>query len=161
MAKMKLEGFEEYERALSRLTDRKEEIIGACIYTGAKVVADSVKSAIKGIPVVKGYGWPNNPLPGGVTAEQKAGLIEGFGISKARNDGGFRNVKLGFDGYNSVETERWPTGQPNAMIARACESGTSFKRKYPFMRQAVNGAKAAAVAAMKAKCDEMCAKEMK
>lgn len=161
MAKIKLEGFEEYELKLSRLTQHKEEIIGAVIYSGAGVVADAVKASINGIPIVHGYGTENHPLPPGVTNQQKAGLIEGFGISKARNDGGFRNVKLGFDGYNTVQTKKFPNGQPNILVARGCESGTSWKQKYRFMSKAVSAAKAPCVATMKAKCDELCAKYMK
>ena len=53
-----------------------------------------------------------------------------------RNDNGFYNVKIGFDGYNSVKTKTWPQGQPNMMVARAVESGTSWMQKQPFMRKA-------------------------
>ena len=58
-----------------------------------------------------------------------------------RNDNGFRNVKIGFDGYNRVKTKTWPQGQPNLMVARAIESGTSWMQKQPFMRRAEASAK--------------------
>lgn len=51
------------------------------------------------------------------------------------------NVKLGFDGYNTVKTNSYPNGQPNVMIARAIESGSSIRDKHPFVRPAVNAAK--------------------
>ena len=54
---------------------------------------------------------------------------------------GFYNVKIGFDGYNSVKTKRWPSGQPNAMVARSIESGTSWMTKQPFMRKAEQASK--------------------
>ena len=65
-----------------------------------------------------------------------------------RNDGGFRNVKIGFDGYNYVKTKTWPKGQPNAMVARSIESGTSWMSKQPFMRKAESSSKSRCEQAM-------------
>lgn len=160
MAKMTLKGFEEYELKISRMYKDSGEIAGACLYAGAGVVADAVKASIQALPVVSGWGTSSHPLPGGVTAKQKAGLLEGFGISKARNDGGFHNVKLGFDGYNDQTTDQFPNGQPNQLVARGCESGTSWKRKHPFVRPAVNKSKAACVDKMKQVCDKKIAEKM-
>lgn len=159
MGRITLKGFEEYEAALSRL--RNEELIGKVTYQGAKVVADEVRKSIQAIPVISGYGTKDHPLPGGVTRPQKEGLLAGFGISGIRNDGGYYNVKLGFDGYNATRTDKFPQGQPNQLVARGVESGTSWKRKHPFMRPAVTRAKKRAVEAMKKACDEACEKTMK
>ena len=161
MAKMTLQGFEEYELKISRLAAAaKDYVIKKTVYEGADVVADAVKASIMSLPVIHGWGTENHPLPGGVTATQKEGLISGFGISPMRDDGGYVNVKLGFDGYNAQETEKYPTGQPNQLVARGTESGTSWKRPHPFVRPAVQKSKAAAIAKMKQTCDAAIAEIM-
>ena len=37
---------------------------------------------------------------------QRDGLVENFGISSMKDVGGYINVKLGFDGYNSIQTQK-------------------------------------------------------
>ena len=154
MAKLTFRGLEKYELRISRLGKETERIAGEAIYEGAGIVADAVKASIQALPVVTGYGTTSNPLPGGVTAVQKAGLIEGFGISTMQNKGGYYNVKLGFDGYNRTKTERYPQGQPNQLVARGVESGTSWKQAHPFVKPAVSKSRKQAEKAMADKLDE-------
>lgn len=137
MAKITFPGLADYELMLSKLEDGSEEIIGKAVYAGAGIVADAIKSSIQSLPIVRGYGTESNPLPGGVTSAQKAGLIDGLGISRMQDDAGYLNVKIGFDGYNNTRTEKYPQGQPNQLVARGVESGTSWKQKKPFVRPAV------------------------
>ena len=85
---------------------------------------------------------------------QKRGLIDGFGISGLQNDNGFHNVKLGFDGYNATKTEDYPNGQPNQLVARGVESGTSWKQKKPFIRPAINASRKEAEKKMAEVIDE-------
>ena len=139
---------------LSRLEDATDDMIGRAVYAGAGIVADAVKQGIQSLPVVTGYGTDTNPLPGGVTAAQKAGLLDGFGISKLQDDSGYHNVKLGFDGYNRTRTEMYPQGQPNQLVARGVESGTSWKQKKPFIRPATTRSRKAAETEMKRVLDE-------
>lgn len=153
MAKLTMKGLEEYERQLLKLKDLSREMIGEAIYVGAGVVADAVKASIGTIPI------DNRParkgeMINGITSAQKDGLMEGFGIAPLQDEGGYQHVKLGFAGYNSVQTRSHPNGQPNAMIARSVNSGTSFRAKYPFVDQAVARAKGQAEKAMKDKFDE-------
>lgn len=68
-----------------------------------------------------------------------------MGIARIRENSTGWNVKVGFDGYNKIVTKRWPKGQPNAMIARSINSGTSFMIKYPFMDQTVRANEARVV----------------
>ena len=117
MAKITFPGLADYELMLSKLEDGSEEIIGKAVYAGAGIVADAIKSSIQSLPIVRGYGTESNPLPGGVTSAQKAGLIDGLGISRMQDDAGYLNVKIGFDGYNNTRTERYPQGQPNQHFA--------------------------------------------
>ena len=125
MAKITFPGLRDYELMLSKIEGVTDDMIGRAVYEGAGIVADAVKANIEALPIVTGYGTSENPLPGGVTAVQKAGLREGFGISKLQDDSGYLNVKLGFDGYNRTKTEKYPGGQPNQLVARGVESGTS------------------------------------
>lgn len=154
MAKITFPGLTDYELMLSKLEDSTDEMIGKAVYAGAGIVADAIKENIKALPIVRGYGTEDDPLPGGVTAPQKAGLIDGLGIAPMQNDMGYLNVKIGFDGYNATETEQYPFGQPNQLVARGVESGTSWKKKKPFVRPAVNKSKDRAEAEMARILDE-------
>lgn len=148
MAKITFPGLNDYELMISRLSKGVDDIAGKAIYAGARIVADAIKENIKALPIVRGYGTTENPLPGGVTAPQKAGLIDGLGISPMQSDAGYLNVKIGFDGYNATKTEKYPQGQPNQLVARGVESGTSWKQKKPFIRPAINASKSRAEAEM-------------
>ena len=142
MATWKFEGLDEYLRQLERLQGSSDQAIGKAIYEGAGVVAKVCAAAIKALPVSNQYD------SNGITSVQKAGLIEGFGISHAQTDGYYRNVKLGFDGYNGQKTAKYPNGQPNSMIARSINSGSSYRRKNPFMDKATASSKGACEATM-------------
>ena len=138
MAKITFPGLGDYELMISRLSKGAEDVAGKAIYAGAGIVANEIRKEIQSLPVVDGYGTTEDPLPGGVTRQQKEGLLDGLGISPMQNDGGYLNVKIGFDGYNQTRTKKYPQGQPNQLVARGVESGTSWKQKKPFVRPAVN-----------------------
>ena len=141
MATMKFTGIDEYVKQLNRLTDRSAECVGRAVYQGAGVIADEVKTRIENLPVNNNAHGAVGSTIRGVTQAQKRGLIDGFGITKIRSDGTFLNVKLGFAGYNTVKTKKYPQGQPNSIIARSVESGTSFRQKTPFIAPAVKAKK--------------------
>ena len=73
----------------------------------------------------------------------------------------FVNVKIGFAGYNATRTDKYPQGQPNALIARAVNSGTTFRKKTRFVDKAVSASKKSAEAAMDAACNREIEKIMK
>lgn len=131
---------DEYIGELQRLGELTPSMVGKAIYEGAAVVADSVRDNIKSLPV-REEEWTKSGVllakSRGVTKSQKDGLLEGFGIAKLQDDGGFKHVKLGMDGYNDTITKKYPKGQPNAMIARVVESGNSYHIKTPFIGPAV------------------------
>lgn len=149
-------GLDSYISYLQKIDAVTDEAIGEAVYEMAKVVADSVRASIQALPTVsneaniatykKGYSR--------LSDEEKQGLLDGFGVSPMQDDGGYINVKLGFDGYNSVKTKKYPKGQPNALIARVTESGSSYRKKTPFIRPAVNAARKPAEKAGQAKIDE-------
>lgn len=154
VARITFKNMQEYELRLSRLGKKTKEIAGIAIYEAADIVANEIRRGIEALPVVSGYGTPEKPLPGGVTKAQKEGLLDGLGIAKMQDDGGFLNVKIGFDGYNATTTDRYPKGQPNQLVARGAESGTTWKKKSPFVRPAVNRAKPAAEQKMQQVIDQ-------
>lgn len=135
MAKFQFEGVDNLIAQYQKLYGESEKVIGKAIYKGAGVVMNSVVNAVNSLNTDNSFGTPESPTSGPSTI-QKIGLQNSLGIAKMRNDNGFRNVKIGFDGYNSVKTKRWPQGQPNSMVARSVESGTSWMAKQPFMRKA-------------------------
>lgn len=159
MAKLKMQGLEKYEQQLLKLKDISREAIGQAIYDGAGIVADQVMANIKSLPVDE-RGYTKEGTLHGVTSLQKAGLAEGFGIAKLQDEGGYAHVKLGFNGYNGVKSKRYPNGQPNSMIARSVNSGSSFRDRIPFVDNAVNAKKSAAEQAMIKKFDSVISKAL-
>ena len=69
-------------------------------------------------------------------------------------------TKLGFDGYGSIPTRKYPKGVPNQMLMRSIESGTSFRKKNAVVRKSVNGARKKAVKTMGETIDEELRKEI-
>ena len=148
-----LDNYIAYLQSINAVTD---EMIGEVVYDMAKVVADSVRSGIQALPTVRNQANIATYKKGysRLSDEEKQGLLDGFGVSPMQDDGGYINVKLGFDGYNSVKTKKYPKGQPNALIARVTESGSSYREKTPFIRPAVNASKKQAEQAGQMKIDE-------
>lgn len=153
MAKLKFSGLDEYVSQLKTLVTVSEVCIGRAVHDGAGVVADAMKAAIESLPIDERYVKSGNTL-NGISSLQKKGLIEGFGIATLRNDNGYLNVKLGFDGYNGVKTKQFPSGQPNAMIARSINAGTSFRQRVPFIDNTVRQQKDACEKKMKETFDK-------
>ena len=147
MATFKFEGVDKLVQQYEKLAADTTEIIGQAVYKGAGVVMKNVVAAVDGLTTDDHFGTAEHPTSGPSTI-QKAGLKHSLGIAPMRNDNGFMNVKIGFDGYNRVKTKRWPQGQPNILVARSVESGTSWMQKQPFMRKAEQASKAPCEAAM-------------
>lgn len=161
MARFEFGGIDTYIKQLNKLQQStKDDVVGKTVYAGAAVVADSVRRAIQALPVGDGRARDGG-LVDTVTLPQKRGLLDGFGISPMDDEDGFVNVKLGFDGYNATRTKKYPRGQPNVLIARSVNSGTTFRKKTKFVDRAVNSSKKAAEAAMDAACSREIEKIMK
>ena len=152
MARITTTGLNETIREFEKLEINSEKVLKKVLYEGASVAADTVKSTINALTVdneVYTRGVRKGP-----SSIQKAGLVHSFGISPMRTRGGAIDVKLGFDGYNRVRSKKWPQGQPNAMIARSVESGTSFMEKQPFIRKAEQQAKLKVISTMQKTLDK-------
>ena len=143
-------GMDEYLAKLGNLEVSAPQACEKAVFDGAKIVADRIKENIKGLPVQDKY----EEYATGIKTVQKEGLLRSFGIAKCRNDNGYINVKAGFDGYNALKTKKYPSGQPNAMIARTFEAGNSHTKKHPFVAPAVRATKEQAEMAMQMTIDQ-------
>lgn len=159
MADIKFKNLDKYVAQIEKLNFYADTYIKDAVYAGGNVVADATKEALIALNPDNSPSTVEHRRT--INAKQKAGLIESFGLAPVRNDKGFINVKTGFDGYNEVITKRWPLGQPNAMIARAMESGTSFMDKNPIIRKATNRAKKPCEEAMRLSFENSIKKLMK
>lgn len=161
MATFQFKGVEAYIKKLNALqAGDKRDIIGKTVYVGAAVVADAVRKSIEALPVGPGTA-KDGELIDTVTPTQKRGLLDGFGVSPLQDDDGLLNVKLGFGGYNGTRTKNYPKGQPNVLIARAVNSGTTFRKKTRFVDKAVSSTRKAAEKAMDETCNREIEKIMK
>ena len=144
MAKIDFKGIDEYAKVLETLGNDSEEVVKSAVYKGAALVADEIKSALKGLPPM---GSPEHKISG-VSRRQKADLIDSFGLAPIENNNGYIQTKAGVDGYGSIPTKKYPRGVPNVVLMRSIESGTSFREKHPVFRQATNRARKRAEKAM-------------
>lgn len=132
---------------LSRLQRGSREICEKALKAGADILADGFRDQIESIPVDERY-VRDGEMKSGIKQIQKKGLLDGFGISPIRNEDGVYDVHLGWEGYNGLRSKSWPHGQPNKMIARSVNSGTSFLQAYPFINRAKSKYKKPAEKAM-------------
>lgn len=155
MATIQFKKGDEYIAKLSKLEVlEKTEVCGSAIYAAADIVADAMRRELEKVPTDEHFATTDDPVRGPKKI-QKESLLQSLGIAKMQDDGrGFLNVKIGFDGYNRVKTKRWPKGQPNQMVARSIESGTSWMQKNPFVRRAVASTRKEAIETMRKKVDE-------
>lgn len=165
MAKIEFKGIEDYSKQLDKLGRTGLGIIKAAVYVGADEIADSVRQSIESLPTMASeksaiIAWRQDVPSEALTQKQKDGLLQGLGLSPMQEKNGFVYTKLGFAGYNDVRTKSYPNGQPNSLIARSLESGSSARKKHPFVRPAANRARGAAVDRMAGKVDEMLTKAM-
>ena len=145
---------EEYLLKLSRLERNADRMIKQAVYQGAKVVADAIKSGAESLPEERFRKLGPGELFSGVTPEEKEAIVEGFGLSDMERSAQGWNTKAGFAGYvTRQKTKKYPKGTPVPMLVRSIESGSSVRRKFPFVRRAVNSSQNQAVKAMEATID--------
>lgn len=164
MAKFQFRGLEEYAQMLQEIGANTQEICGVGVYAMAEIVANQIRQNLDALPAepdIEGLAAWREKRKARLTESEKKGLQDGFGVTPMENTDGYWNVKLGFDGYNSVKTKKYPQGQPNVMIARATESGSSVREKTPFIRRAVSSTQKKAVKKCKEVIDQEIEKKMK
>lgn len=154
MAKVTAKGAEIYLNQLQKLGADTDSMCKIAVYEGAGVVADAVREEIKQIPDQnKPPTAAENGIYTGLYPDQKKGLEEGLGVTPITKEDGIWSARVGFDGYNSRKTKKYPQGQPNQMIAASTERGTVYRIKTPFIKKAVQKCRKQAEQAMSAALD--------
>lgn len=138
MPTFKVEGMDDFIDLCIKTDRTLTSVIGKSIYPAGKHMGNAIKKSILDIEVDDGSHHTPHQLKKGPSSKQYKGLIESFGIAKMHAGNNGYNVKCGFDGYNEIKTKKYPKGQPNAMIARSVNKGTSFMVAQPFMDNTVS-----------------------
>lgn len=157
MGKMELKGFEEYLKVLECLGGNVDAVLKKALYKGAGEMADTVRSEINSIaavPDVENVKAYKEGRKNRLGIKQKKGLIESMGITDFEKEDGGYSTKIGFDGYNDVKTKKYPKGQPNVLIARVLESGSTYMEKVPFMRKSLTKGRKKAEEEMRKQVEE-------
>lgn len=130
-AKVTTNAINEYLRIIRSLGENADDVVKKAVYEGSAIIANQVSANISAIPIDESWGTESHPK-NGITAVEKAGLQDSFGIADMQDDNGFINTLIGFQqpDYNA-------NGKANIMIARATQSGTSFSKKIPFFANAL------------------------
>ena len=165
MAKIALQGFDKYIRQLEALQRDATRMCKAVVYPGAAILAEKIRAETEALPTISDAEALGNFRSGeeneALSVSQKIGLVESLGISGIKKDrSGMVQTSVGFTGYNSIKSKRWPNGQPNAMVARSLEKGTSFLKRDRFVEHAVKAAREEAIAAMAAEADAYIERKM-
>lgn len=137
MAEIVFEGMSDLLALIQKTEEQTSRICGRALHPGAKIIADECKARLERIRTDDSLFKFHQGYRHGPTKRQKRFLIESMGIAKMRKLPDGYDVKLGFDGYNDIVSERWKNGQPNAMIARSVNKGTSFMEAQPFMDESI------------------------
>lgn len=162
MARMTVKLGEEYCLRLSALAAGSETIAKKALFEAADVVADKIRANIERLPEENFRYLHGDDMFNGVPPTQKQDLLDSFGITPMQVDAfGMLSVKIGFDGYGRFPTKTYPKGLPNQLLARSIESGSSWRKKHPFVRPAVTATKKEALAVMERVVDEETEKIMK
>lgn len=138
--KIEFQGLEEYQKQLDEIREHVPKVVNASLYDGAAVLANAVQEEINGLKEL--------------TPEARNGLHEGLGVAHFWHEGDTVVTKIGWEGYNSKKTKRWPKGQPNAMIARSLIRGTSWQTANRFTQRAAKRVRQKCVDAMKNRFDK-------
>ena len=145
MAKMTLKGFEEYLAKIQEIYGSSEKMAKHALYKGAGIVADRMKAGLNSLPTHDPAKYYRDEMPPGLSPDEKAAVISHFGVSKFRVTGSVISTKIGFDGsYTNAEGKR----RSIQTLVGYAENGTSWSKKTPVIRQAINASRAAATAAM-------------
>ena len=148
MASVKISGMTDVAKQIVALGDAGDAIGKMAVYDGAAVITDELRKQINALPEDEFRYLRDGDQFGVITAQDKADLANSLGIAKIeRTAQGIRTV-IGFAGYGTHPTRKYPKGLPMAMLARSIESGSSVRAKRPFVRKTVNGKKKMAQAAM-------------
>ena len=173
-------GTDELLRKMDKLPEKAAKIAAEALFEGADVMADAVSRAVQGIATEEFHyargGETRMPSP----EEKAIVQAQQRGVSKFKNNGTVisTNVGISSKGYSKITWNHAKSGtrtkykvgaggkasqtklhtgkssgdsaKPVAVIINSIEHGTSFMKKQPFMRKAIQQTKGAAMAAIDA-----------
>lgn len=150
MAKITFNGGEDFGVKLEKLGQMNARAsIERAVAKAAGIVADAIRAALSALPTQRAIHLQKGGTLRAVQQHEMEDLVASFGITPVKTDkNGFTNVRVGFDGYGSKPTKKYPRGVPNQLVAAAIDSGSSVREKHPFIRPAVNKTRAEAIQAM-------------
>lgn len=143
---MKETGMEEISKMLDQLKEKAPAIAAKALYDGAGVMSSAIKRNVDSIRTEKFHYavWIQRE----VSPEEKdvVQAAKTAGVARFDKDGTEIQTSVGYSnsGYSTIKGRRIPI----PMIANSINSGTSFLRKQPFFRKAVNSGSKAAIKAM-------------
>ena len=139
LAKMIITSGNEIELMLAKLGASSFETGKRAVREASDIVADRVRSNLEKLPEDVFRRLSDGEEFSGVPGAQKKDLLDSMGIAPVGvSDDGTINTKVGFHGYGSHPTKKYPKGLPNQLLARVVESGSSVRKKTPFVRPAIN-----------------------
>ena len=139
MARMTISGGDEIELMLAKLGASSFETGKRAVREAADIVANKVRSNLDKLPEDTFRKLAEGEQFSGVPKSKKKDLLDGLGITPVGvSDEGTINIKVGFQGNGAYPTRKYPKGLPNQLLARVVESGSSVRKKTPFIRPAVN-----------------------
>ena len=128
MAKITLKTSTQFQVSMERLGEAADGICKMAIYEGAAIMTDQIKKNLDALPTDKYRYLRGGDKFTGVPEPQKQDLKNALGISPMKQDeNGDWNTKIGFDGYGSTETNKYPGGVPTrcwrarSKVGRLCE----------------------------------------
>lgn len=153
MAKISFTGCDRFGNVLgyweTRMLD--DNALKRVVRRGAAVIADAVRLSMALIPGRN----KGDPDTAGITKQEREHLEKHFGVTPIKRDrDGYLHAKVGWDGYVGRTQKGFPRGFPVPMMVRTIESGTSWRDKIPFIRNAVKKYKPLAVEEMQKALDE-------
>jgi len=129
---------DDFQKKLSKLGNKTDEIVSKVLESGGEVVLDKVKHNLKGV------------IGSGTKGESRSTgeLISSLGLSPTKVDrNGNFNVKIGF-------SEPRSDGDSNAKIANILEYGKSGQPPKPFLKPAKSSSRKACIETMKKELDK-------
>lgn len=159
MAKVKTAGLTELLKQLEALEGNTDDILEDVTLEGAGIVTDVMRSEIKSLRTSDEYEGGNGKRY--AKPEDVKGLIDSLGYTPTQFKGTKIDSNVGFDGYNSNKTKKYPNGHANRMIANAINKGTSFMIAQPFINRSKRQAEERCIETMQKKLDEAVKKFVK
>lgn len=134
---VQVEGMKEISDMLAKLGDKSTAAAASGLYDGAGVMAGEIQQkagSISTAPFHYAVFITREPSP-----EEKEIVQQGIGIAKFNKNGSEVNTSVGYGnaGYAMLAGKQKAVAQ----IANAINSGTSFMKKQPFVRNAVASAR--------------------